>query len=218
MCAFTEFWKHSKKIVCVGRNYAEHVKELGNDLPKKPIFFLKPTTAYIRSGEKIVTPPECEDLQHEIELGIVIKKVGKNIAESEAMDFVEGYALALDMTARDEQRAAKEARVPWTLAKMFDTSCPVGDFIPKEKVIDPHNLDIWLSVNGDMKQDSNTRHFIFRIPRLLSHVSKYITLEPGDLVLTGSPAGVSRVLPGDILKGGLKQNGEDLTSIEFIVS
>jgi len=119
MCDFNQFWKHSKKIVCVGRNYAKHVKELGNEMPEKPIFFIKPTTAYITSGEKIVTPPGCVDLQHEVELGIVIGKHGKNIPEERAMEWIQGYVLALDMTARDEQRKAKAAGVPWTLAKIF---------------------------------------------------------------------------------------------------
>jgi len=217
MCDFNQFWKHSKKIVCVGRNYAEHVKELGNKMPERPIFFLKPTTAYITSGEKIVPPPGCTDLQHEVELGIVIGQHGKNIPEDSAMDWIQGYTLALDMTARDEQRKAKDAGVPWTLAKMFDTSCPVGDFIPREKVSDPHSLGIWLEVNGVEKQRSNTEHFIFRIPKLLSFVSQFITLEPGDLVLTGTPEGVSRVQSGDVIKAGLSQGGNPLTEIQFAV-
>jgi len=217
MCDFNQFWKHSKKIVCVGRNYAKHVKELGNEMPEKPIFFIKPTTAYITSGEKIVTPPGCVDLQHEVELGIVIGKHGKNIPEERAMEWIQGYVLALDMTARDEQRKAKAAGVPWTLAKMFDTSCPVGPFVPKDNVKQPHNLDIWLEVNGASRQQSNTKHFIFRIERLLSYVSQFITLEPGDLVLTGTPEGVSRVESGDIIKAGLAADGNTITTIQFQV-
>ncbi|XP_023323792.1 acylpyruvase FAHD1, mitochondrial isoform X2 [Eurytemora carolleeae] len=213
----TSTFVQSKKIVCVGRNYEMHVKELGNDVPSVPVFFLKPTTAYITRDEKIITPPGCVDLQHEVELGLIISKTGKNIAEDKAMDWIQGYTLALDMTARDEQRKAKNAGVPWTLAKMFDTSCPVGEFISKDKISDPHALDIWLSVNGVKRQRSNTKYFIFRIPQILSYVSQFITLEPGDLVLTGTPEGVGRVVSGDIIQAGLVQMGEEITKIEFHV-
>lgn len=151
---FVEF---GKKIICVGRNYAAHAKELGNAVPDdKPLIFLKPATAYITQGKHIQLPPDCKELHHEIELGVVIEKPGKNIPQTSALDHVGGYVLCLDMTARDIQNKLKAKGAPWELAKAFDTSCPVGEFIPKDKVPEPENVQLWCKVNGQQRQDGES--------------------------------------------------------------
>jgi len=201
---FVEF---GRKIVCVGRNYAAHAKELGNTVPdKKPLIFMKPPTSYITQGKHIQLPPDCSELHHEVELGVVVEKPGKNISAKDALDHVGGYVLCLDMTARDIQNRLKASGAPWELAKAFDTACPVGDFIPKEKIPDPHNVQLWCKVNGQMRQDGNTKDMIFRIPEIVSYVSEYFTLEAGDLILTGTPEGVGSVKPGDEIEAGMSVN------------
>ncbi|XP_022091480.1 acylpyruvase FAHD1, mitochondrial-like [Acanthaster planci] len=199
----SRFVETGRKIICVGRNYAAHAAELGNVLPAEPIIFLKPTTAFITEGKPIRAPPGCSNLHHEVELGVVVSRPGSSIPESVAMDHVGGYALALDMTARDLQDEAKRKGAPWTLAKMFDTSCPVSAFLDRSEVTDPHDLRLWLAVNGETRQDGNTKDMIFKIPALLSYISHYITLQEGDLVLTGTPSGVGPVKSGDVITCGL---------------
>lgn len=209
----TRFAEIGKKIVCVGRNYAEHAAELGNALPTEPMLFLKPSTAYLQQGKQIMFPPGCKELHYEVELGLVISKTGTDIPESEVMNHIGGYALALDMTARDFQNAAKKKGIPWSLAKGFNTSCPISQFIPKESVSDPQNIGLWCKVNGETKQDGNTKDMIFNIPTLVSYISQYFTLETGDLVLTGTPAGVGPVVPGDVITAGLG----DMVEMSFTV-
>lgn len=148
-------------------------------------------------------PPGCDQLHHEVELGVVIGKKGVSISESNAMDHVGGYALALDMTARDIQNKAKKLGWPWTLAKGFDTALPVSEFIPKVEIPDPENVHLWLKVDGELKQDGNTQDLIFKIPHLISYISQKMTLEVGDLILTGTPEGVSPVKPGQTIVCGL---------------
>ena len=147
---------------------------------------------------------DWKEIHHEVELGVIIGKQGFKIPESQAMQHVGGYCLALDMTARELQGKLKSKGLPWTLAKGFDTSCPVSDFIPMDKIPDPQNVDLWLKVNGQMRQDANTKDMIFSIPYLLSWVSDFFTLEPGDLILTGTPEGVGPVKSGDVIECGLK--------------
>jgi acylpyruvate hydrolase len=144
-------------------------------------------------------------MHHEVELGVVIGQSGTNIEENKAMDHVGGYVLALDMTARDFQRDASKKGQPWLLAKGFDTSCPISDFIPKESLPDPDNVHLWLKVDGTMKQDGNTKDMIFRIPYLIHYISKIVTLEEGDLIMTGTPAGVSKVNAGQQITAGLNK-------------
>lgn len=208
----TKFWEWGRKILCVGRNYKEHCLELKNPLPKEPLIFMKPTSSYIREGQNIVIPEGCSEMHHEVELGVVIGIPGKKIPQNVAMDHVAGYVLALDMTARDWQSKAKSKGWPWVMAKGFDTSCPVGDFIPKEKITNPQGLDIWLKINGNEKQKGNTSDMIFSIPLLISHISQHISLEAGDLILTGTPEGVGPVNKGDMITCGL---GESITSLKF---
>uniref|UniRef100_A0AC34PX97 Fumarylacetoacetase-like C-terminal domain-containing protein n=1 Tax=Panagrolaimus sp. JU765 TaxID=591449 RepID=A0AC34PX97_9BILA len=203
MVNFANFRQIGRKIVCVGRNYKEHAKELGNAIPTKPMLFVKTTNSYVGDGEPIVIPPGCKNLHQEVELGVVIAKQAKNIKKEDWKDYVAGYTVALDMTARDFQDEAKKAGAPWFLAKSFDTSCPVGEFIDKSKIEDPHDLEIYCSINGQEKQRSKTNIMIFDIPTLLEYATKFATLEPGDLLLTGTPAGVCHVDAGDEIEFGL---------------
>ncbi|UYV75239.1 FAHD1 [Cordylochernes scorpioides] len=158
-------------------------------------------------------PKGCAELHHEVELGVVIARKGAHIPVNTAMDYVGGYALCLDMTARDFQAEAKRNGEPWCIAKGFDTSCPVGAFIPKEEVADPHQLPLWCKVNGVLRQDGTTADMVFKIPHLISIISEYISLEPGDLILTGTPGGVSSVKAGDKIEAGLA----DYDQISFSV-
>jgi len=201
--AVKNFRQLGKKIICVGRNYKEHAAELGNKLTQKPLIFFKPTSAYIAQGEPIKIPMGCKNLQHEVEFGVIVGRRATKIDQSKAWDYVGGYALALDMTARDFQDEAKKQGHPWLMAKGFDTSCPVSDYIPKDRIPDPHNIDIWLKVNGQVKQKGNTKDMIFDIPTMLAHATQFVTMEPGDLLLTGTPSGVTTLKPGDEIECGL---------------
>uniref|UniRef100_A0A0E9XL21 Oxaloacetate tautomerase FAHD1, mitochondrial n=1 Tax=Anguilla anguilla TaxID=7936 RepID=A0A0E9XL21_ANGAN len=209
----TRFWEWGKKIICVGRNYADHAKELKNAVPTEPVLFLKPPSAYVKEGSPILVPQYSSNLHHEVELGVVIGKGGTAIPRTSAMDHVAGYALCLDMTARDIQDECKSKGLPWTLAKAFNTSCPVSEFVPKEKIPDPGNVRIWLKVNDQLRQDGSTSQMIFSIPFLISYISEIITLEEGDLILTGTPKGVSNVQEHDELQAGI----EDIVSMTFRV-
>ncbi|CCO26380.1 hypothetical protein BN14_00403 [Rhizoctonia solani AG-1 IB] len=215
-----------KKIVAIGRNYLEHIKELGNTVPPEPFFFLKPTTSYL-TGKRFEVPKGVL-VHHEVELGVVIGKTGRDISESQADSHVAGYtlkhkALSIDMTARNMQDAVKKKGLPWSAAKGFDTFTPTSPFIPREKITDPHNLDLWLKVrtsqciNGEFKQNGNTKEMMNRIPRLIQHVSSIMTLEEGDLILTGTPHGVGPVKVGDQITAGLAlpDNPDLLASLEL---
>lgn len=213
-----QFVLFSRKIIGVGLNYSSHIKEMASKglsvASSDPILFIKPPTAFVVEPNPIRIPFGCNELHHEVELGVVIGRKGSDIAVQEAMDFVGGYTVCLDMTARDLQTAAKKGGLPWSVAKGFDTSCPVGQFVPKEQVHDPYNLRLWCEVNGSKRQDGNTRDMIRKIPELVSYVSKIFTLEPGDLILTGTPDGVGPVKEGDKIKAGLG----DLVQIEFEIT
>lgn len=209
----SRFWEWGRKIICVGRNYADHAKELNNAVPTEPVLFLKPPSAYVREGSPIVVPPHCSVLHHEVELGVVVGTGGSAIPESAAMEHVAGYALCLDMTARDVQDQCKAKGLPWTRAKAFDTSCPVSDFIPKERLPEPGDVQLWLTVNGQPRQSGSTADMIFSVPFLISYISDFITLEEGDLILTGTPRGVSAVQEGDELRAGIR----DVISMTFTV-
>ncbi len=197
------------KVLCIGRNYAEHVREMGDvtGLPTEPVVFLKPSTALVASEGEVVIPPQSEDVHHEVEIVAVIGRGGKNIPEEQALDHVGAYALGLDMTARDVQRRAKDAGKPWAVAKGFDTFAPLGPLTPAAEITDPQALDLRLTVNGEMRQDGRTADMIFPVAWLVSYLSRIFTLEPGDLIYTGTPEGVGPVTPGDVLEatsgGGL---------------
>lgn len=187
------------KILCIGRNYVDHVKELGNELPAAPVIFTKPASSVINDGEEVVIPPYSDNCHHEAELALLVGKEGKNIRESDALSHLAGYGVAIDLTLRDVQDELKKKGLPWDIAKGFDTACPLSVFAPASDVVDPCNLDIRMTVNNELRQNGNTSLMINPAARLVSHLSTIFTLEPGDIILTGTPAGVSRILPGDRL-------------------
>eukprot|EP00013_Stygamoeba_regulata_P026604 CAMPEP_0177646426 /NCGR_PEP_ID=MMETSP0447-20121125/9768_1 /TAXON_ID=0 /ORGANISM="Stygamoeba regulata, Strain BSH-02190019" /LENGTH=230 /DNA_ID=CAMNT_0019148959 /DNA_START=185 /DNA_END=877 /DNA_ORIENTATION=- len=206
-----------RKIIAIGRNYAEHAKELGNEAPSSPVFFLKPPSSFITQGQKVVIPQRSSDVHHEVELGVVIGKGGKRIAEAEAMSHIGGYILALDMTARDIQSVAKGKGLPWSESKGYDTFTPVSDLIQVDAISNPHDVRLWLKVNGEERQNGSTDQMIFSVPSLISHLSTIMTLQQGDLILTGTPAGVSQVHSGDLITAGLVSDGNTLATLAFPV-
>ncbi|GAM21161.1 hypothetical protein SAMD00019534_043360, partial [Acytostelium subglobosum LB1] len=211
MSNMIRFWEKGSKIVAVARNYVAHAKELGNEVPTEPFFFLKPMSSYVRQGSPIEIPRQTNDVHHEVELGVVIGKRGRDITSANAMDHVGGYTLALDLTARDLQSKAKEKQQCWTIAKGFDTFCPISDFIPKDKIANPGNIELWLSVDGAIKQKDFTSKMIFGIPELIQFVSQVMTLEEGDVILTGTPAGVGPLKAGQKVRAGIS----DVIEMEF---
>jgi 5-carboxymethyl-2-hydroxymuconate isomerase len=206
------------KIVCVGRNYAEHAKEMKSDIPESPVIFLKPPTAIIANGGRVLIPPISKDVHHEVEMTVLIGEGGKNIPKDRALKHVAGYGIGLDMTLRDVQAEAKKKSLPWTLSKGFDTSAPLSEFVPASSIGDPHNLNIALSVNGSVRQQSNTRHFIFQVDHLIAFISQIILLERGDVLYTGTPEGVAQVVSGDKLEARLTNpEGNVLTVLSVSV-
>jgi 2-keto-4-pentenoate hydratase/2-oxohepta-3-ene-1,7-dioic acid hydratase in catechol pathway len=195
------------KIICLGRNYLDHAKEMHAEVPTTPILFLKPPSALLEDGGVIRIPSFSNDMHHEVEMVVLIGWGGIDIPAAQAMDHVSGYAIGLDMTLRDVQGEAKKKGLPWTVAKGFDTSAPVSKFVPKSVVQDPHHLDIRLSVNGTVRQQSNTCNMIFSIEAMIAYISSVFTLEPGDLIFTGTPEGVGPVQPGDVLTAELQHVG-----------
>ena len=191
---------HIGKIVCIGRNYAEHIKELGNETPERPIIFMKPSTAVIDNGEKIVIPSYSNDCHHEVELALLIGKAGRSIAPKDVYSHIAGYGVAIDLTLRDVQAGLKKKGLPWEIAKGFDTSCPLSSFVPAMAIADPHDLRLVMTVNGENRQDGHTSMMIHRIPEMVSYKSSIFTLEEGDVILTGTPSGVSAIRAGDSLK------------------
>lgn len=193
--------------------FSEHAVELGNPVPSKPVVFFKPPSSIITEGHSIKIPEGCQKLHHEVELAVVIGTKGSRIPEESSMDHVDGYMLALDMTARDFQDEAKSKGQPWSLAKGFDTSCPVSRFLNKDEIKNPNSVGLWLKVNDQLRQEGNTSDMIFSIPYLISYLSKFFTLEPGDLILTGTPSGVGPVAKGDTIQAGLT----DIVTMTFKV-
>lgn len=201
--AYQKLLSVGTKIVCVGRNYAAHAKELGNAVPKEPVLFLKPTSSYLENGGKIEVPPPLESLDHEVELAVVIGQRARDVSEAAAMNYVGGYALALDMTARAIQATAKAAGLPWTVAKGQDTFTPISSVLPISMVPNPDDLELWLKVDGETRQQGSTRDMIFKIPYLISHISSVMTLLEGDVILTGTPQGVGPVGIGQKIDAGI---------------
>lgn len=183
------------KIVCVGRNYREHAAELGNKMPDEPLLFLKAPSALIASGDCIELPPQSKQVEHEGELGVVIKRRATTLSENDdPLSYVLGYTCVNDVTARDLQRKD----VQFTRAKSFDTFCPVGPFIVAG--FDPINLEVTTRVNGSVKQNGNTADMAFSVPFLIRYISNIMTLYPGDLIATGTPGGVSPMKDGDVVE------------------
>jgi len=199
------------KIVCVGQNYAKHALELGNEVPKFPLIFLKTATCMISSGGDIVHPDYSNDLHHEIELVLLIGKDVRNADDNEAQEAIAGYAVGLDMTLRDLQREFKSKGNPWTLAKVFDTSGVLSDFVLKDEYKLTGNESIKLDVNGESRQDSSLDTMLFPPVEVIKYLSQKMTLEKGDLIFTGTPEGVGKVDSGDTLEGSIEGIGS-LTS------
>lgn len=191
------------KIVCVGRNYAEHAKELGNEIPGKPVLFLKPASALIYSGEEIVHPDYGNELHHEVELVLLMGETIKKANNAQAEKAIIGYGVGLDMTLRDVQNELKKKGNPWTLAKCFDTSVVISDFVLKKNYQLKLDEKLELKVNGLVKQNDTLKNMIFSPAEIVEYISSVMTLEKGDLIFTGTPAGVSKVKRGDRLEAKL---------------
>ena len=201
------------KIIAIGRNYAEHAKELNNPVPGIPVIFMKPETALLKENKPFYHPEFSEDIHHEIEIVIKISKEGKHISEQFAGNYFEEIGLGVDFTARDIQSKHKEKGLPWELAKAFDGSAPVSTFVPKKQLANLKNINFKLDVNGETRQQGNTSFMLFSFEYIISFVSKYITLKKGDLIYTGTPQGVGKINIGDRLEGYL----ENQKMLDFVV-
>lgn len=181
------------KILCVGRNYVEHAKELGNEVPKVPLIFLKPPSSVISNGENIILPPQSSQVEHEAELVVVIGRRAKNVTTETAKEYIFGYTIGNDVTARDLQKTDGQ----WTRAKGFDTFCSFGPWIDTE--FDASDAVVTCRVNGQMRQMASTRDMVFNVSTLIAYISSVMTLEPGDIIFTGTPAGVGELKKGDVV-------------------
>ena len=204
-----------RTVFCIGRNYAEHARELGNAVPSEPVVFLKPTSALCGEGSLIRLPAGSVRVDHEVEVVLAIGIGGKSIPESQALAHVAGYAVGIDVTWRDQQDHAKQKGLPWTLAKGLDTFAPVSGFVPASQVGNPLELPFRLHVNGSLKQEGSTRGMLFSIPFLIAYLSSRFTLAPGDLIFTGTPPGVGPIVSGDRLEALL---GEGLARLSVGVT
>ncbi|KAL8755259.1 MAG: hypothetical protein Q9199_003776 [Rusavskia elegans] len=204
---------NAHKVVCIGRNYADHITELNSARPKRPFFFLKPPSSILPPASGPVLRPTGVNLHYEVELALIMGKTVRDLAaedEKGAIDAIDGYAVGIDMTARNTQDEAKKKGLPWSIAKGFDTFLPMSNYIPKTAIPDPHNVELWLSVNDEVKQKDSTQLMLFPISRILAEISQCMTLEQGDVVLTGTPKGVGSVVVGDVVKTGLRVDEKDV--------
>lgn len=202
-----------RRVYCVGRNYAAHAREMGFDPDREPpFFFCKPDNAVVPVAyDEVLTlnyPTETQNYHYEAELVAVIGKSGSDIPLDQALDFVWGYAVGLDMTRRDLQMKMREMGRPWEIGKSFDRSAPIGPIHPAAKMAHVDHADLWLSVNGEVKQKSNVTHLIWSVAETVSYLSRFFRLEPGDLIYTGTPEGVGPVKSGDTMKVGVEKLGE----------
>lgn len=207
--------KNAGKILCIGRNYAAHIKELNNTKPSQPFYFLKPSSSILEPNAGPILIPRGTVVHHEVELAVILNKTLKNLdpntfTNQDALDSIDGYALAIDLTARNVQDEAKKKGLPWSIGKGFDTFLPLSKFIPKEKLPDPYKAELHLEINGETKQQDLTSLMIFPIHKILSTMSSVMTLEKGDIILTGTPKGVGKVLPGDHVTAGLTYEGVEI--------
>ena len=215
---YLKFKNHSEhvsvgKIVCVGRNYAAHAKELGNDVPEFPIIFLKPASNIIYSGESVIHPTYSQDLQHEVELVLYIGELVKNANNEQAENAIHGYTVGLDMTLRDLQNEFRKKGDPWTSAKCFDTAAVLAEVVLKKDYQLRGDEKISLSVNGTIKQNTSIKNMIFSPTEIVKFISSRMTLEKGDLIFTGTPEGVSRVVSGDKIEAALENIGKISTQV-----
>ncbi|MFW9824773.1 MAG: fumarylacetoacetate hydrolase family protein [Candidatus Thorarchaeota archaeon] len=203
------------KIICIGRNYLEHAKELNSPVLKEPVFFVKTLNTLITDGKPIIYPkvlydnPDYNRVDHEVELAFIISKTCKHVQVQNCYDYIEGYTVFIDITARKMQIRDRNINLPWYRSKNFDGFGPIGPNIePCDKIDDPHNLNIELKINGVIKQSSNTKYMIFKIPELLEYLSTYLTLEKGDIVATGTPSGVGPIQPGEKIEATIEKIGK----------
>lgn len=194
------------KVICIGRNYAEHAKEMKSDIPTKPMIFDKPLSSIIKSGSTFHLRRPAE-IHHEVELCVLIGDTAKDVQSKDWERYVAGYFVGIDFTDRDVQSQAKKDGSPWAFAKGADEFMAVSEFVSKDQVKDPHNLDLLLTINDKPIQSENTKMLIFQIPTLIEYITKYMTLNKGDMIMTGTPSGVGPVKGGDVVKAFLKQDG-----------
>jgi len=191
------------KIICIGRNYTEHIEELANEKPKEPVIFLKPDSAIILKNNPFIIPPFSDDVHYEVEVLVKISRVGKHIDQKFAHKYYNEIGLGIDFTARDLQSKLKEKGLPWEKAKAFDGSALISEFMPKEK-FNLNELSFQLFKNNQLVQDGNTVNMLWKIDEIIAYVSKYFTLKIGDIIFTGTPSGVGKVAYNDVLKGVLE--------------
>lgn len=189
------------KIICIGRNYVKHIEELQNERPDEPVIFLKPDTAVVQKQFPFVIPEFSNDIHHEVEVLVKINKVGKYIDAKFAHKYYDEIGLGIDFTARDLQAKLKEKGLPWEKAKAFDGSAVIGDFVSKTEFANLDNISFELTNNGNIVQQGNTQHMLWKIDELIAYVSQYFTLRTGDIIFTGTPEGVAKVSPDDVLEG-----------------
>ncbi|MDI9862126.1 fumarylacetoacetate hydrolase family protein [Flectobacillus roseus] len=199
------------KILCIGRNYAEHIAELQNERPSEPVIFIKPDTALLRDNEPFYIPEFSNDLHYEVEIVLKINKMGKNIEAKFANKYYEEIGIGIDFTARDVQAKLKEKGLPWEKAKGFNDSAPISGFFPKSEIADMNNLNFRLEINNEIRQNGNTSMMLWNFDEIIAEISKYFTLKTGDLIFTGTPAGVGAVKIGDRLTAYI----EDRKMLDF---
>ena len=192
------------KIICIGRNYVDHIRELNNAIPGEPVFFLKPDTSLLIRNRPLYYPPFTKELHYEAELVLKISKVGKHIQKEFAETYFDEITMGLDMTARDLQETAKRKSLPWTIAKGFDQAAPIGRFMPRSRFADLKNISFRLNLNSKTVQNGNSGLMIYSFEDIISWISNFITLRTGDLIFTGTPSGVGPVKIGDILEAYLE--------------
>jgi 2-keto-4-pentenoate hydratase/2-oxohepta-3-ene-1,7-dioic acid hydratase in catechol pathway len=202
------------KILCVGQNYAKHIEEMKGTRPENPVLFFKPSTALVSPVEPIRLPGFSKEVHHEVELVVVIGKVMRHVSQEDALAHVGGYAVGIDLTARDWQREAKKQGGPWAVAKGFDGSAPLSEITPADEVGDPGDLAIQLSMNGEIRQSARTSEMLFSLPELLAFASRIFTLEPGDLLFTGTPSGVGPISAGDRIEVEIERVGRAAWQVE----
>ncbi|MFK8252599.1 fumarylacetoacetate hydrolase family protein [Ancylobacter terrae] len=192
-----------RRVLCVGRNYAAHIREMGQDERQPPFFFTKPADAVVPPGGAVPYPPQTGDLSFEIELVVAIGQAGVDLAEADAESIIHGYAAGVDLTRRDLQIAARDSGRPWDLGKGFDASAPCSAIHPVAATGHPKTGRIWLEVNGEVKQNGDLAEMIWKVPEIIATLSRSIALAPGDLIFTGTPSGIGPTRPGDRLRGGV---------------
>jgi len=205
---------HPTKIICLGRNYLDHIQETKAPIPTEPVFFVKTLNTLVTNNDPIIYPkllyenPNYNRVDHEVELAFIIFQTARKITVENAFNYIRGYTIFLDITARKMQISDRNLKLPWYRSKNFDSFAPIGpEIVSCHEIEDPHNLTIQLKVNGELRQFSNTKHMLFKIPEILEYLSRFITLKAGDIVATGTPSGVSPIKPGDIIEASIEKIG-----------